>query len=69
MSSSRAEAESPPPLDESPEEDDNGDAEIPLTMTASVVLTSLPKDARSALRDAGREQDGERKGEHTVNFT
>ncbi|KIW04216.1 uncharacterized protein PV09_04524 [Verruconis gallopava] len=57
----------PPPLDASPvEEDRSEDVEIPLTMTASVVLTSLPKDARSALRDAGREQDGERKV--TVHF-
>jgi hypothetical protein len=37
------------------------EAEIPLTMTASVVLTTLPKDARSALREAGREKDGDRK--------
>jgi hypothetical protein len=51
----------------SPEDDDGADeAEIPLTMTASVVLTNLPKDARSALRDAGRERDEERKGKHHV---
>ena len=68
MASSRAgpsgRADSPPALDDSPIEDDDKveDSEIPLTMTASVVLTSLPKDARSALRDAGREKDAERKG-------
>lgn len=63
MSSSKR-PDSPPPLDISPDEDDGkaDDAEIPLTMTASVVLTSLPKDARSALRDAGRENDTEQKG-------
>ncbi len=60
--SSRAET-SPPPLDESPDDDERvEEAEIPLTMTASAVLTTLPKDARSALREAGREKDGDRKG-------
>jgi ubiquitin-like protein ATG12 len=56
--------ESPPPVDIIPDDEDGraDDAEIPLTMTASVVLTSLPKDARSALRDAGREIDSEQKG-------
>lgn len=64
MSSSKLPAtgrESPPPLGD--DDDAKGeDTEIPLTMTASVVLTSLPKDARSALRDAGKEMGGERKG-------
>ena len=56
-----ASRDSPPPLEED-EEDKAEDTEIPLTMAASVVLTSLPKDARSALRDAGRETGAERKG-------
>lgn len=37
--------------DEIADEDDN--AEIPLTMAASVVLTTLPTDAKSALEGAG----------------
>jgi hypothetical protein len=63
MASSHMRADSPPAPDESPDEDGKAeDAEIPLTMTASVVLTSLPKDARSALRDAGKLGDEGRKG-------
>lgn len=33
--------------------DDAHDADLPLTMTASVVLTALPRDATAALKDAG----------------
>lgn len=69
MSSSRAAAEnrqeSPPPSLNEDDEEKNEDVEIPLTMTASVVLTSLPKDARTALRDAGAEKGGERKGKES----
>ena len=36
-----------------PVADDNDQADIPLTMAASVVLTSLPKDAHQALENAG----------------
>jgi hypothetical protein len=70
MSSSRAEegkGELPPPLLEGEEDEEKTeDTEIPLTMTASVVLTSLPKDARTALRDAGTEKGGERKGDYSL---
>ena len=34
-------------------EEEPHDADLPLTMTASVVLTQLPYDAATALRDAG----------------
>ena len=33
--------------------DENDDADLPLTMAASVVLTALPIDAKSALEGAG----------------
>lgn len=33
--------------------DENDDADLPLTMAASVVLTALPTDAKSALENAG----------------
>jgi len=33
--------------------DENDDADLPLTMAASVVLTALPTDAKSALEGAG----------------
>jgi len=33
--------------------DEKDDADLPLTMAASVVLTSLPTDAKSALEGAG----------------
>jgi ubiquitin-like protein ATG12 len=39
------------PEERIPEDDDN--AEAPLTMAASVVLTNLPKDASKALEMAG----------------
>jgi ubiquitin-like protein ATG12 len=35
-----------------PDEEDH-EADLPLTMTASVVLTSLPRDAHAALAAAG----------------
>ncbi|KAI9726792.1 MAG: Ubiquitin-like protein [Chrysothrix sp. TS-e1954] len=42
-----------PPTDPTLPEDDTNDAEMPLTMAASVVLTSLPKNAQEALQGAG----------------
>lgn len=36
------------------------DADLPLTMAASVVLTSLPKDAHEALEAVGKEGVGEK---------
>jgi ubiquitin-like protein ATG12 len=46
------------PLRSSPQQatpipDDDHEADLPLTMTASVVLTSLPRDAAAALKGAG----------------
>jgi len=37
--------------------DAENETEIPLTMAASVVLGSLPRDAKEALREAGRVRD------------
>jgi ubiquitin-like protein ATG12 len=34
-------------------DDEDADADLPLTMAASVVLTALPRDAKSALEGAG----------------
>lgn len=49
---------SPPPpnrsaADTTPIPDDDQEPDLPLTMTASVVLTSLPRDARAGLATAG----------------
>ncbi|OBT86908.1 hypothetical protein VE02_04389 [Pseudogymnoascus sp. 03VT05] len=41
------------PSQATPIPDDDHEADLPLTMTASVVLTSLPRDATAALKDAG----------------
>ncbi|KAF2098175.1 APG12-domain-containing protein [Rhizodiscina lignyota] len=42
------------------EPDTEQDADLPLTMAASVVLTSLPKDAHEALEAVGKEGEGEK---------
>jgi ubiquitin-like protein ATG12 len=39
--------------DAAPIPDEDHEADLPLTMTASVVLTSLPRDATAALAAAG----------------
>lgn len=49
MSNRRSSSNGPPSDDEDP----STDAAMPLTMAASVILTSLPKDASSALVGAG----------------
>lgn len=43
------------PMSASPDvaEEDDGGADLPLTMAASVVLEHLPKDAHKALETAG----------------
>jgi ubiquitin-like protein ATG12 len=41
------------PGETAPIPDDDHEADLPLTMTASVVLTSLPHDARAGLATAG----------------
>lgn len=43
----------PASADPAPIPDDDHEADLPLTMTASVVLTSLPRDAHAALAAAG----------------
>jgi hypothetical protein len=42
-----------PTGDSDPIPDDEHGNDLPLTMSASVVLTALPRDAHTALRDAG----------------
>jgi ubiquitin-like protein ATG12 len=42
--------------------DDDHDVDLPLTMLASVVLESLPRDAHAALENAGSFE--REKGEH-----
>jgi len=51
MASAPSEVQSPPPAPISDDEDTAAD--LPLTMAASVVLTSLPRDAAKALEGAG----------------
>jgi ubiquitin-like protein ATG12 len=41
------------PTDPAPIPDEEHEADLPLTMNASVVLTSLPHDAHTALAAAG----------------
>jgi hypothetical protein len=48
-------------------DDTDPDADMPLTMAASVVLTSLPKDAKSALEEAGDLIGGVEKGKLFLN--
>ena len=48
-----ASATSTPSSPSAPLEEDDTAADLPLTMAASVVLESLPKDAHSALQKAG----------------
>jgi hypothetical protein len=43
-------------------DEEEADADLPLTMAASVVLTGLPKDAKSALEGAGDMPRGFEKG-------
>jgi len=51
------------PLGTAPIPDEKeADADLPLTMAASVVLTGLPKDAKSALEGAGEMPKGFEKG-------
>lgn len=54
MASAPSEAQTPPPAPISDDEDTAAD--LPLTMAASVVLTSLPRDAAKALEGAGELQ-------------
>lgn len=42
------------------EQEGEHDADLPLTMAASVVLTSLPKDAHEALEAVAKESEGEK---------
>ena len=51
MASAPSEIQTPPPAPISDDEDTAAD--LPLTMAASVVLTSLPRDAAKALEGAG----------------
>lgn len=53
---------SPTPPDAINEDEDNAD--LPMTMAASVILEHLPKDAHAALETAGelRDANGELKG-------
>jgi ubiquitin-like protein ATG12 len=44
---------SPSPPPPTVPDDADADADLPLTMAASVVLTALPRDAKSALEGAG----------------
>ena len=55
-------ASTPTPPDALAEDDENAD--LPMTMAASVILESLPKDAHAALEAAGevRDANGELKG-------
>ena len=50
-----------------PIEEDEKDADLPMTMAASVILENLPKDAHVALETAGelRDANGELKGKGT----
>ena len=50
------------------QEEPEQDADLPLTMAASVVLTSLPKDAHEALQSIGKEAEGE-KGECAIQYS
>ncbi|KAL1632200.1 hypothetical protein SLS56_003934 [Neofusicoccum ribis] len=50
-----AESSSPSTPDAAGGEQDEENEELPMTMAASVLLTSLPKDAKSALEGAGME--------------
>jgi ubiquitin-like protein ATG12 len=50
-----------PPATGIPDESE-ADADLPLTMAASVVLTGLPRDAKSALSGAGDLGKGLEKG-------
>ena len=65
MASAPSEVQTPPPAPISDDEDTAAD--LPLTMAASVVLTSLPRDAAKALEGAGElKQD---KGIYFVPFS
>ena len=65
MASAPSEVQTPPPAPISDDEDTAAD--LPLTMAASVVLTSLPRDAAKALEGAGElKQD---KGIYSVPFS
>ncbi|OCL08874.1 APG12-domain-containing protein [Glonium stellatum] len=68
MASAPSEAQTPPPAPISDDEDTAAD--LPLTMAASVVLTSLPRDAAKALEGAGELQQskGIQFGALTVRF-
>ena len=50
--------------DPAPIPDDDHEADLPLTMTASVVLTSLPRDAHAALAAAGNFE--KEKGQYSI---
>jgi hypothetical protein len=58
-------ASTPTPPDQFVEDDETAD--LPLTMAASVILDTLPKDAHAALETAGevRDANGEVKGKGT----
>lgn len=43
-----------------PEEEGEQDADLPLTMAASVVLTSLPRDAHEALEAVAKDGEGDK---------
>lgn len=52
-----------PPIDPEQEQDELGgvqDADLPLTMAASVVLANLPKDAHQALETVAKDGEGEK---------
>jgi ubiquitin-like protein ATG12 len=51
-SSRRESLDQPSNAQNAPIPDDEHGADLPLTMSASVVLTSLPRDAHQALADA-----------------
>lgn len=53
QSPQQASPASPPSPSAPLEDEDDADADLPMTMAASVVLENLPRDAHSALQRAG----------------
>lgn len=58
----------PSPTGPPSNEDEEADADLPMTMAASVILENLPRDAHSALQKAGEleNKDGSIKDKGTV---